>query len=345
MNLRLLGSLFAITTLLASSASAQYINSGPSSSRAVRYVAQGPFNEQPLTVNPQDISVFVGPLANPKFGTNEEAGIHAIHLPFGAFDDTEGGETVWFFQAGAAYGIARGFEAGLFTPPLLMSPKTGSGDLPVFVTWASSVEDLDIGIRSTVTIPVRSDAFWRWNPGLHALVRFERGRLDLGAFFPLVFADDDQVLASLEVPIRMSFAVADGFFLGVETGLRKLDIAHGDHDLFLPVGASALYSIEAGEHRIDVGVRFNWQSLVWINAPEEWPDRVLQDTYSISFGANGHFDIGGGTKVKKKEEKKPEPTQSAPAELQGKPKCVYNEDCVGGGICQNAQCIPPGGQP
>lgn len=358
--------LVALSTLIPLSASAQYINSGPSTSRVVRYSPQGSFNEQPLVTNKQDLSVFVGPLAAPKFGTNEEAGIHAIRLPFEAFgdEDGDGGQLAWFFQLGAAYGITKGFEAGFFIPPLLLAPESGSGDLPIFVTWASSIDNFDVGLRNTLTIPLRDTSLFRWNPGVHALVRLASGRFEVGAFFPMIFPDEGgEVFASLDVPVRAFFGLNEQTFVGVETGLKKLDIANGENDLFLPLGASAVYSIEAGEHRVDLTAKFLWQSFVWINAPEDWPDRVLQDTFTISFGANMLFDVqdfAGGSKDDAPARERPTATEPPddvdnPPDVQGRPpgvtsdgpakpapQCVYNEDCKDGRICQNAQCILPG---
>lgn len=319
--------LLAVLQLLwAAPAAAQYINSGPSASRGVTYRGQGAFNEQPLTTNQGDVSVFVGPLANPKFGTNEEAGLHMIHLPgVSVFGEGSDGEFATFFQAGAAYGITRGLEAGLFTPPLLLSPQTGSGDLPLFISAASSVDSVDLGIRTTLTIPVRSDSFWRLNPGLHTLVRFEGGRFDLGAFFPMVFAED-AFLASLEIPTRISVRIVDDLFAGVETGVRKDDIGEGQNDVYIPLGGYLVYSLEAGEHRVDITGRFNWQSFVWVGAPEDWPDRVLEDAYTISLGANMLFDVAGRSSTKKKRKRSPEPSKmkdgeqdEAPNTVRGKP--------------------------
>ena len=314
---------FALGVLAPWVASAQYINSSPAS-QGVQYRPQGAFNEQPLATNRQDFSVYVGPLANPKFGTNEEVGIHAVRTPDIGF----GSELAWFFQAGAAYGITRGFEAGIFTPPLLMGvmsrlsqlglPTTGTGDLPLFVTWATSVEDIDIGIRNTLTIPLRESSFWRWNPGLHTLVRFDRGRLDLGAFFPMVFVED-QVVANLEIPVRAYFGFDNDIFLGLETGVRKIDLTNEDGTWFLPLGAALLYSLEAGEHRIDFAGRFAWQSFVWLNAPEGWPDRVLEDAYTISVGANMIFDVDKFAGEKKTKKKSTPPSVDSPDEVQGKP--------------------------
>ena len=297
-----------LATILAAPAlaTAQYIGSSKS---GIGFEPQGSFNEQPIATNERDFSVYFGPLANPKFGTGEEAGFHAVRLPFASFGDGSAtSELVWFMQAGAAYGVVRGIEVGAFTPPLVLSPRTGTGDLPVFITLASSIDDVDVALRNTVTFPVRSDSFWRWNPGVHALVRFDSGRFEVGSFFPMVFVADE-VAATLDVPLRAAFRVVDEVFLGLETGVNKLDIARGENDVFLPLGFFAAYSLEAGNHRIDFTGRFHWQSFVWLNAPEGWPDRVLQDTYTISLGANFLFDTS--TRKRKRKKTKPKP-QEAP---------------------------------
>lgn len=282
--------------LMSSPATAQYINSSASgSSGGVLAEGQGEFGEQGLIPPRGDVSVLAGPLANAKFGTNEEAGAQAIRIP-GAqlFGDRETGQTVWFLQTGLAFGAARGLELGVFTPAMMVSPDLAHGDLPVFITWSSSGGSFDIGLRSTLTIPTDTDSFWRWNPGIHVLGRFDTGRLDLGAFFPLVFVDDETTIASLEIPLRISLDVSNGMFLGVESGVRKLNIGEGENDVFIPLGMHALYSLGAGDHRVDIGVRFNWQSFFWAGAPEDASDRVLQNAYTLTFGANGHFDIGAG---------------------------------------------------
>lgn len=276
----------------ATPASAQYINSSPGSANTVYAEPQGHFVVQGLTASRGDVTVVAGPLANTKFGTNEEAGFHAVHLPgVRVLGQQSESETFWFAQAGLAFGLANGLELAVFTPPWLLTPEAGHGDLPVALTLATTGSGVDIGLRNTVSIPTDIDAPWRWNPGLHMLGRMQRARFDLGAFFPVIFVDDETTLVALELPLRVSFDVAQGVGLGIETGVRKLDVSNGENDVFIPLGAHALYSVAIGEQRLDVGARFAWQSFVWANAPEDTSDRVLQGAYTFTFGVNSHFDL------------------------------------------------------
>ncbi len=272
--------LLALASLYASTASAQYISSGGGGGGVV--TPQGTFNEQSLTTFRRDISVYLGPFANPKFGTLGDAGL-AITRP-------GNGSTFAGLEAGMAYGLAKGLEAGFFLPTLELAPEADiGGGLPLFITWAASVQDVDFGLRNTVTIPI-DGGVTQWNPGLHGLVRFDSGRFDFGAFFPMVF--NEPVAVGLDIPIRLAMGFEDVVFITVQTGLRKGDIINGENDLFMPLGFGLLYSAEVGDHRLDIGGRFEWPGFLWATAPEGSPDIVFENNYTIWFGLNAHFDVG-----------------------------------------------------
>lgn len=280
----------AIATLLA----ATFVAVPLASAKTVKARAKGNHTTRPLTTPKGDINLSLGPMASPKFGTFLEDGITTIKIPGGI-------ENVWLLNASAAYGITRTLEAGIGLPPIQLSPDGDAGDLPVFFTWMSSNDDMDFGARATLTVPLGSEedgSFWGVNPGLHSLLRFDGGRMDLGVFFPLTFAsvgDESRTIAGINVPLRGTFQVSKMAFVGFDSGLRKADF-DADNDLFIPLGFHAGYTIKAGHFMIDLTGAFMWQGFFWAGAPEDTDDQVLEDFYSISFGANVHFDISNMTK-------------------------------------------------
>jgi len=264
--------------------------------KKIKMRPEGPMSLRPIHVTPGDIQVYMGPYAAPKFGTFNEAGLTMFKLP--DFGD-EKTDDFWFFQTGIGYGVTKGLEVGALMPSSQISPEARSGDLPIYGRYVSDNDSTAVGIQLGVTIPLRSEedaGFWKVNPGLHVDSRWDGGRVELGVFIPTTFmkqGDESYTRIEGNFPLRVLFDVGKRGFLALDTGYRNLDFDQ-DYLSFIPLGFGGGYTVKAGDVLLDFTGSLMWQTFLWAGAPDEVDDQIIEDSYTISFGVNARFELGGG---------------------------------------------------
>lgn len=257
----------------------------PSSAIAFDTGASGPIEyvDRDLTLGegvlridfaPRDFGLMFGGIGGGTL-TQDVPGFRTGRIDIGILDST-----VLTLSAGATYGITSDLEAGAIIMPLYLAPDFDFGDIELFTRYRLLDGDIQIGLQGTVALPTASN----FGLGVGAPVLFKLGkvRIDTGVELEIIFTDPTRV--DLDVPVGVTFALQDGFFVGGRTGLFFADL----EDIAIPLYGHAGYTIIAGEAPfIDLVASFGWPRFIWTGPG----DAADIDTFDFILGGRFYFTV------------------------------------------------------
>lgn len=209
-------------------------------------------------------------------GIKDIQGLRISRVETGSLDTT-----ILTLGLGAGYGVTDELEVGALLLPLVLAPDGDFGDIELYGRYRFLSGDVEVGGQLGVSIPTNTN--FGLSAGLPVLFHLGAIRIDTGVELELIFADPTNFV-DIDIPVAASVSVADGFFVGVRSGLFVPDF----DDIAIPLQAFAGYTLLAGRAPLaDITATFGWPRLLWTGPG----DTVDAGTFDIVLGTRFFFSI------------------------------------------------------
>lgn len=239
-----------------------------------------------MTTRAGQLNILAGPANSQFFGLGDGGTSGLSYTKFADVDmgplGTQEIDPFVFANLGVAYGITNELEAGLLLPLLLSSPVEEAdviSTLPLFATYAVKLDQLDVGGRVMVSVPISEGTDLGVSVGVPVNYRMGDMRLETGLFVPLTLGDETG--KALNVPVRFAYNLRANVFLGAQTGLELPDF---EADMgAIPLSVFGGYSMRTGSQIVDVGLSVGYPRFISLMEGAENPGT---DIMNIATGVN-----------------------------------------------------------
>lgn len=249
----------------------------------------GAWAKRHLTAPMNSLVLVAGPGQNPLFGQRFDQKVVDGGGQFSRVGsegnpgaDLPALEDQWWTRIGVVFGLTEDWEAGALFLPFQWKPKFDWSNILVYVTRGWRFKAADIGARFSFQTPGGEQ--FTFNPSMPVLIRAgDRTRIDTGIFVPFSARNP---WVGLNVPLRVTLNATPHAFVGVESGFvePRFDV---DHDMAVPLGALAGYTLLFGPSVVDVTATFNWDNL-WLVDPAPNVEEIQTGAYRVVFGLSVH---------------------------------------------------------
>jgi hypothetical protein len=257
----------------------------------------GPYTDRRMT-NPVNAMTLVGgPGTSFTFGQryderNTEGGFELGHYRAQAETATSSVDEAWT-RFGIGFGLLPYLDAGAVFLNFKWAPNFDFTEVLVYVTQAFNLGDLELGVRFSFLSPSKENG-WQFNPGLLAVYRGGRYKLEAGAFTAIgagsFLWEADLVPGSeyigLNVPLRGSFNITPHWYVGGDSGLAVPRFDAPERTT-VPLGFLVGYTLLAGSRLLDISAAFKWDEFLYL-APASGVDAIQPAIYRFNVGITMH---------------------------------------------------------
>jgi hypothetical protein len=257
----------------------------------------GPYTDRRMTNPVNAMTLIGGPGSSFTFGQryderNTEGGFEFGHYRTQGDMTAESVDEAWT-RLGIGFGLLPYLDAGAVFLNFKWAPNFDFTEVLVYVTQAFNLGDLELGVRFSFLTPSKENG-WQLNPGLLAVYRGGRYKLEAGAFTAIgagaVFRTENLVpgsgYAGLNVPLRATFNITPQLYLGGDTGLAVPRFDTPDLTT-VPLGALLGYTLLGGDRLFDFSVSFKWDEFILLG-PASGVDAVQPAIYRFNIGVTMH---------------------------------------------------------